>query len=212
MGTGALETKVFEGTYDKRPIAVKRLLETHFKFANSEIDSLRKIDSHKNVIRYYFHEKKSGYIDIGIELCLASLNDIIENRNNPLKFSEKSETRGIPMEVFTRALEVTNKIILYQATKGLNYLHSKNFIHQDVKPQNILISLPQTGQTREFIVKISDFGLCRQIKEGRQSATNTGGFAGTQGWLAPEAMRDPTYRKVKIVVSKCSHNIYFILT
>ena len=41
--------------------------------------------------------------------------------------------------------------ILRQIAEGLQFLHSKNIIHMDIKPQNILF---QNGQ-----VKLADFGI-----------------------------------------------------
>ena len=39
---------------------------------------------------------------------------------------------------------------------AIEAIHQKNFIHRDLKPDNILID--NTGH-----IKLSDFGLCKQI-------------------------------------------------
>lgn len=221
LGTGAQATIVFEGIWDKRPIAVKRVLESSFKYANKEIETLRKFDFHSNVVRYFFHEVKNGYIYIGIELCLLSLDEFIKNRNIAQKFQEISAKREIPLETFEKALKANSKELLYQATEGLNFLHNNNIVHQDVKPQNILVSLPRTSQTNEFlpefIVKISDFGLSKKIDDGDESFSNTSGLTGTQGWVAPEVLKDDkNWRKVYwsfvIVLFSNISSIYFAIT
>lgn len=46
------------------------------------------------------------------------------------------------------------KQILYQITLAIDYLHGNKVLHRDLKPMNILL-------TKDFVVKIADFGLSR---------------------------------------------------
>lgn len=104
LGKGCEGTFVFKGEYDNRDVAVKRLLPECFTFADREVDLLRESDQHPNVIRYYCTEQDKQFRYIALELCAATLQDYVEG-----KFSTESIT---PME------------ILYQATCGLQHLHS----------------------------------------------------------------------------------------
>lgn len=61
-------------------------------------------------------------------------------------------------------------------------------VHRDLKPRNILLSAPNAlGQVRALI---SDFGLCKKIPDGRSSFSLRSGIPGTEGWIAPEVLRD----------------------
>lgn len=70
---------------------------------------------------------------------------------------------------------------LYQMLCGLNYIHSANVIHRDLKPGNILV-------TPDGILKICDFGLARGIgsdffKSNLLPITN---YVATRWYRAPE--------------------------
>ena len=52
--------------------------------------------------------------------------------------------------------------ILRQATQGVQHLHNLDIVHRDIKPHNVLISMP--GKKGEVRAMISDFGLCKKLK------------------------------------------------
>uniref|UniRef100_A0A1I7WY16 non-specific serine/threonine protein kinase n=1 Tax=Heterorhabditis bacteriophora TaxID=37862 RepID=A0A1I7WY16_HETBA len=59
-------------------------------------------------------------------------------------------------------------------------------VHRDMKPQNVLLSI--SGQRGQVRAVISDFGLCKRIQPGKNSLSRRSGMAGTDGWIAPEAL------------------------
>jgi len=75
--------------------------------------------------------------------------------------------------------------VLLQLVEGLNYIHSKDLVHRDVKPQNVLISV---GAHNKVTMKWADFDLSKKSRDGQFSLTRTGGRTGTIGWIAPEIL------------------------
>ncbi|KXG23977.1 putative receptor-like protein kinase At4g00960 [Sorghum bicolor] len=61
---------------------------------------------------------------------------------------------------------------------GLKYLHGRNIIHLDLKPQNILMDTT-------MVPKFADFGLSRFLSE-QKSKTVSSNCRGTTGYMAPE--------------------------
>ena len=76
--------------------------------------------------------------------------------------------------------------ILCQALGGLHEAHSQEIVHQDVKPDNILVERLRTGGD---IVKIADFGIAR-LRDDEEA--DGGVICGTPDYMAPEQIRGET--------------------
>ncbi len=179
LGTGSNGTIVFAGKFDGREVAVKRMLIQFYDIASQETKLLRESDDHPNVIRYYAQQQRAGFHYIALELCQASLADVVEKPHMFRELAQAGE-RDLPN-------------VLYQITCGLNHLHSRSIVHRDLKPQNILVNMGADGKPR---LLISDFGLCKKLEGGQSSfGATTAHAAGTSGWRAPELLLDDDARE-----------------
>ncbi|OAA61766.1 protein kinase and ribonuclease [Niveomyces insectorum RCEF 264] len=178
LGTGSNGTIVFAGKFDGREVAVKRMLVQFYDIASQETKLLRESDDHPNVIRYYAQQQRAAFHYIALELCQASLAEVVEKPHLFRDLAQAGE-RDLPN-------------VLYQITSGLNHLHSRNIVHRDLKPQNILVNMGADGKPR---LLISDFGLCKKLEGGQSSfGATTAHAAGTSGWRAPELLLDDDAR------------------
>ncbi|GAB6021548.1 Serine/threonine-protein kinase D3, variant 2 [Chamberlinius hualienensis] len=86
-----------------------------------------------------------------------------------------------------RLSERITKFLVSQILIALKHLHSKNIVHCDLKPENVLLSsdsdFPQ--------VKLCDFGFARII--GEKSFRRS--VVGTPAYLAPEVLRNKGYNR-----------------
>ncbi|KXS11903.1 hypothetical protein M427DRAFT_101811 [Gonapodya prolifera JEL478] len=179
LGLGSHGTVVLLGAFQGRPCAVKRLLVDFYSAADRELDLLRESDRHPNVVRYFAMEKSDRFLFLALELCPASLQDVVELR---------------PEELGDIKAKMEPQRALRQIMAGIGYLHSLKIVHRDIKPQNILIS-SHTAKTSPRVL-ISDFGLSKKLDDNQSSFHNTvNGAGGTIGWRAPECMlADPDKR------------------
>lgn len=103
LGKGCDGTFVFQGTFDGRCVAVKRVLPGCFSIADREVDLLRESDQHANVIRYFCTEQCRQFRYIALELCSATLEDFIQGHFKA---------------------DISPHTVLYQASSGLQHLHN----------------------------------------------------------------------------------------
>lgn len=68
--------------------------------------------------------------------------------------------------------------IITDAARGLEYAEKKRLVHQDIKPDNLMINA-------EGVVKIADLGLARDAGEGASNGSDEGIF-GTPHFISPE--------------------------
>lgn len=83
--------------------------------------------------------------------------------------------------------EQQTKFFVYQILTALQYLHSKDVVHCDLKPENVLLA------SREYLpqIKLCDFGFARIIGENHFRKS----IVGTPAYLAPEVLKNQGYNR-----------------
>lgn len=154
------------------------------ELVRSEID-IMKLCKHKNIVGLLDHYENNEYIFIVMEyLAGGDLGNYAKKRK--YDFSEE---------------EV--RIILYQITKGIDYLHKYGVAHRDLKPDNIM--LHKKGSIN--YLKIMDFGLSKILGPQEKVAD---GF-GTLSFVAPEVLVRKPYNK-EVDIWSIGITLYYILT
>ncbi|RMC22394.1 hypothetical protein DUI87_00708 [Hirundo rustica rustica] len=83
----------------------------------------------------------------------------------------------------TRMAEGEIAAVSRECLQGLDFLHSKQVIHRDIKSHNILLGLDGS-------VKLADFGLAAQLTAERSKRRSA---VGTTYWMAPEIFTSKPY-------------------
>ncbi|KAL7169826.1 hypothetical protein ACSBR2_034794 [Camellia fascicularis] len=132
----------------------------------SEIVILKQID-HPNIIRLHDIIEEPGRIHLVLEYC----------RGGDL-YMYIHQRRG-------RVPESTAKHFMQQLAAGLQILRENNFIHRDLKPQNLLLSTHDDNA----VLKIADFGFARTLQPLGLAET----LCGSPLYMAPEIMQLQKY-------------------
>ncbi|KAM6528853.1 hypothetical protein FALCPG4_009808 [Fusarium falciforme] len=77
--------------------------------------------------------------------------------------------------------EFEGRQIIEQVLEAVGFMHSSGFLHQDLKPSNIMV----VSRAPTWYVRVADFGISTRLSD---SDTSTFSSRGTLGYIAPEVI------------------------
>ncbi|XP_033618023.1 2-5A-dependent ribonuclease isoform X2 [Fukomys damarensis] len=129
---------VYLGFFEGQEVAVKVFREGS-EHAEREMDCLRHIREHSNLLTFYGSESDGVWLYVCIALCEESLEEHLDkHRRDYMEDEEDTFARNVLASIF----------------KAVQELHLHEYIHQDLQPGNILIDFDQsikwTGDPQEI--------------------------------------------------------------
>lgn len=201
IAKGSNGTVVLEGIYDGRPVAVKRLVQTHHDVAFKEIQNLIASDHHPNIVRWFGVEYDQDFVYLALERCTCSLYDLILSYSSSQnqETCEDGDSNCAGNELVRLGLLGDNQELqlsksngypshhllklLRDVVRGLAHLHELGIIHRDLKPPNVLVT-----KERVLCAKLSDMGISKRLSGDMSSLTKHATGYGSSGWQAPEQL------------------------
>ncbi|CAM9837909.1 unnamed protein product [Chrysoparadoxa australica] len=169
IGAGAF-SKVYVGMYLGELVAVKRQARVE---EDLEAYLLREL----GVLKHFEHRNLLNYIGA----CNVDIKDgdqVATHTYIVTELAENGDVLGLLLgdQPIGWKLRVN---ILMDATRALEFLHSKGLIHRDIKSPNLLLAA-------NCACKIADFGMARMLGQDMT-------IVGTDAYMAPELMFDEPY-------------------
>lgn len=185
--------RVVEGTGERMPVAIKaiyenipeRVVERARREADIQLDNdnlIRMYGFVETVIQLEGDTKCKVHYHVIMELLIGvTLEDImngITSDQNGMQIPFAAEIYS----QYTQNRDAAVVRIMKSILSGLMALHDNGFIHRDIDPSNIMLTI-------DGKIKLIDFGICKQIvslESLDKALTATGVFMGKVNYAAPE--------------------------
>jgi eukaryotic-like serine/threonine-protein kinase len=153
----------------KRDVALKMLAGGHAAPADrsrfrAEAEAVARLQ-HPNIVQIYEVGDAGGLPYIALELVEGG------------SLAERLAGRPLPPREAAR--------LVAALAEGMHLAHSRNLIHRDLKPGNVLLAGVAGAPVDQCQPKVTDFGLVRQT-DADSGKTRVGVVMGTPSYMAPE--------------------------
>ena len=146
-----------------------------------ETTIMKTLSKSNNVVKIFeTYETKKHYCIVMEYICAGDLLSYIKKRG--------------------KLTEQVAKFIFKQIVLSLQYIHSHNIVHRDIKLDNILIDLDNN-------IKICDFGVSKKINKGDLMLEQ----CGTPAYIAPEILLNQGYEGFGVDIWSAGVVLYAML-
>lgn len=185
--------RVVERTGERMPVAIKaiydnipeRVVERARREANIQLDNdnlIRMYGFVETISHYEGGTKSKVHYHVIMELLVGvTLEDIM----NGVTSDQNGMQIPFAAELYSQYSQNRNAAvvrIMKSILSGLMALHDMGFIHRDIDPSNIMVTINKK-------IKLVDLGICKQIislESQDKALTATGVFIGKVNYAAPE--------------------------
>jgi serine/threonine protein kinase len=162
-------------------VVIKKIKKESFETTYDECNIHYELE-HPNIVQCYQYFEDEDYYNIVMEFCVNG--DVLDH-------FEKSKCS------FSNDFI---KQIIFQSASALEYLHSKDIMHRDIKPNNLFL-------TEGNIIKLGDFGLSKKVQDSPAlHTTKIGSFP----FKPPEFLIGSPYGKSADIWALGATMYYFI--
>lgn len=153
----------------------KRKVVGKHTMLKDEVNIMKECD-HENIVKLYTAKETNDSFYLCMEF--VSGGDLFDLITDKVKFNEDEAAW-----------------MMYDLSQALVYLHSRNIVHRDVKPENLLCEpIPKEeqykfGPSKQMRFKLADFGLAIKIDKQKPLMT----VCGTPTYVAPEILAETGY-------------------
>ena len=180
---------------------------------HSEIKILRSLH-HPHIVALIDCQESTNHIHLVMEFCqLGDLSAFIKKRHTLANHPTTVEMiRKYPNPSAGGLNEVVVRHFLQQIASALEFLRARNYVHRDIKPQNLLLNpsphffarhrpelmpltvtanslVPAAGIESLPMLKVADFGFARVLPQTSLAET----LCGSPLYMAPEILRYERY-------------------
>ncbi|KAI1894700.1 hypothetical protein AGOR_G00118450 [Albula goreensis] len=192
--------------FDKKNYAIKVVSFTEDSLR--EVKALANFD-HPNIVRYYTTWKEEHHPFPRARHASSEATDLSENEDDQQCSSDNYNSLKTPKTYLCIQMEFCSEgtlrkwidernekeedicrdkalSIFQNIVDGVQYIHSKDQIHRDLKPDNILFG-------SDGAVKIGDFGLVTTIRSEHGASVYRTKGRGTRSYMSPEQENQSKY-------------------